>query len=261
MWPANQPLERRDKLRPVRVPGNNQVLDESNSIVVSPKAITRVLLITAGTIILIGTVLQVLFYNTNLDHYLLYLDNLFNVDEELNVPSFFSTILLLSASFLLMIISFLQFKEKEKYRWHWLILTLGFLFLATDETITIHEHLNKPFKAILGNGSSGLLTFAWVVPGMIIVAALGLTFWKFLFQLPEKTKNAFILAGVFYIGGAIGVEMLGANYAEKHGLVNLTYATFTIVEETCEMLGIILFIRALLIYMQNKFHSITFNLK
>jgi hypothetical protein len=261
MWPANQPLERRDKLRPIRMPGNSQGLSESNRINVNPKAITRILFIVAGTIILIGSILQVLFYNTNLDHYLLYLDNLFNVDEELNIPSFYSTILLLTASLLLMVISFLQLKEKEKYRWHWLILTFGFLFLATDETITIHEHLNKPFKAILGNGSSGLLTFAWVVPGMIIVVALGITFWKFLFQLPEKTKNAFILAGAFYIGGAIGVEMLGANYAEKHGLVNLTYATFTIVEETCEMLGIILFIRALLIYIQNRFHSITFNLK
>ena len=261
MWPANQPLERRDQLRPVRAKGESPGHEQANHVSVNGNAVASFLFIIAGVIIVTGAVLQVLFYNTNLDNYLLYLDNLFNVDEELNIPSFFSTILLLSAALLLMVIAFLQFKLKDKFRWHWLILTFGFLFLATDETITIHEHLNKPFKALLGKESSGLFTFAWVVPGMIIVAALGLTFWKFLFKLPEKTKNAFILAGAFYIGGAIGVEMLGANYAEKHGLVNLNYAFFTIVEETFEMVGIILFIRALLIYMQHRFKTISFDLR
>ncbi len=260
MWSTNQPLERHDKLRPVRGQDAYNSYDQQSRVAVNANTVTRLLFFLAGFIIITGIILQTLFYKTHIGHFLLFLDNLFNVDEELNIPSFFSTILLLGSALLLFIITSLLFKTKDHHRWHWMVLSAGFLFLATDETITIHEHLNKPFKALLGNGSSGLLTFAWVVPGIIIVTGLLLIFWRFLFQLPEKTKNAFILAGVFYIGGAVGVEMLGANYADKHGLVNLNYAFFTIVEETCEMVGIILFIRALLLYMQNRFKSINFDL-
>ncbi len=52
------------------------------------------------------------------------------------------------------------------------------------------------------------------------------------------------------MAGAGVVELLGGDYAFLHGREGLVYALVTTVEEICEMLGIVIFIYALLLYMQ-----------
>ena len=49
-----------------------------------------------------------------------------------------------------------------------------------------------------------------------------------------------------FLIGALGVEMLGAREADLHGHSTITYCVLFTVEEMLEMLGIILFIYALL---------------
>ena len=53
--------------------------------------------------------------------------------------------------------------------------------------------------------------------------------------------------------------MLGGYYYELHAGENLTYSLITTLEESLEMLGLILFIRALLDYLSAHFSEITIN--
>ena len=49
------------------------------------------------------------------------------------------------------------------------------------------------------------------------------------------------------------MELPGAYYSELYGRENLTYSLITTLEESLEMLGLILFIRALLDYLSTHF--------
>ena len=80
-------------------------------------------------------------------------------------------------------------------------------------------------------------------------------------MLPKTTRINFIIAAIIYITGLIGIEMLGGQYHELHGRENLTYSMISTLEESLEMLGLILFIRALLDYLSTHFSEISINLK
>ena len=47
------------------------------------------------------------------------------------------------------------------------------------------------------------------------------------------------------------MEMFGASYKGVHGEYNMTHSLITNVEEFLEMFGVIIFIRALLLYMSS----------
>ena len=128
--------------------------------------------------------------------------------------------------------------------------------MATDEGWSLHERLIGPVRGLLGHGDLGIFYFAWIIPAMAGVVLLGLLFLGFLSRLPSSTRWSFIIAGSLYLGGAIGVEMLGGRQAEIHGFENLTYQLFAHLEESLEMAGIILFIHALLRYLAEQYPEI-----
>ncbi|MBK8903195.1 MAG: glycosyltransferase [Anaerolineaceae bacterium] len=173
---------------------------------------------------------------------------LFYVDTEQNIPTYFSVFLILIAAFLLTAVAILSGKQKSPHMSKWAILSLGFLLMAVDEAFQFHERLNIPVGRLLGDGSLGVFYFPWVIPGITLVCVLGLFFLKFLLDLPAATRIRFMLAAIVYIGGAIGVELIGSSHAELHGYENWTYSMIATVEESLEMAGLIVFIRALLNY-------------
>lgn len=180
----------------------------------------------------------------------------FSVDRELNVPAFFSMLILVIASALLAIIAYFKSRQHAPYRWHWAILALGFLYMAFDEIGEVHEKLIEPMRAALGGKDLGVFYFAWVVPAIALVGALGFLFLRFWWRLPVRTRALFLIAGCLYLGGAIGVELLDGKYAEIYGKKNLTYMLMSNAEESLEIAGVIAFIYALLDYLANHYKSI-----
>ena len=184
----------------------------------------------------------------------------FYVNEERNLPTFFSALLLLCAAILLMVIAILKKKQMDPDVFRWGILALGFLYMAIDEGFPIHEKLSAPVRGLLGDGPLGIFYFAWVIPGIEVVLVLTLFFLRFLFRLPAKTRFTFMLAATLFIGGAIGMELVGGRYAELHGRENLTYSMIATVEESLEMAGVIVFICALLRYIADNYMEVRFQL-
>jgi hypothetical protein len=102
--------------------------------------------------------------------------SLFYVDVEHNIPTHFSVLLILCAAFLLTVIASLNRGQRQPHASKWAILSFGFLLMAYDEAFQVHERLNIPVGALLGNGSLGVFYFSWVIPGIALVFVLGYIF-------------------------------------------------------------------------------------
>lgn len=181
---------------------------------------------------------------------------LFYIDAEQNIPTYYSVLLMLIAALLLAVIAILNAKQTVPHVAKWAILSFGFLCMAFDEAFQVHERLISPVRALLGDSTLGVFYFAWVIPGMALVLVLGLYFLRFLLHLPATVRFRFLMAATLYIGGAIGVELIGGYYAELHGKQNWTYSMIATVEESLEMAGLIVFIWSLMKYCADNYKEV-----
>lgn len=152
-------------------------MDDNHQIELNRSIISRALGTIAGFLVLasIGGLLTKFL----LGHDTVYgLIDLFNLDGESNIPSYFSASLLLLAALLLSIISVLKRKSRAPYAFQWTILAFTFLYLAVDEAASIHELLSRPTVEFLGDRTIGIFYFAWVIPGMAITLVFALFFSK-----------------------------------------------------------------------------------
>jgi hypothetical protein len=178
------------------------------------------------------------------------LAGLFYLDTERNIPSLYSASTLLFCSILLATIAYAKKVAGKRDVPYWGALSIIFLFLTWDEAVSLHEKLIDPLRSMLN--TSGFFHFAWVIPGSIFVILCLLGFWGLLSVLPAKIRRLFLTAGAVYVGGALGIEMINGYYASLYGEQNIGYALLTTLEESCEMLGIAIFIYALLSYMSSS---------
>lgn len=168
------------------------------------------------------------------------LRELFDVDEEESIPTWFSASLLLLVSATLCLIGRLERRDGDRYALYWFGLAAGFLFLSLDEIAGFHETLNT------------IIDISWAVPGLVIVAMVGIAFLRFLLALPSSVAARFLIAGAIYVGGAVGVELATEPYLYNDELDTLGYNLWTPVEEGMEMGGVLIFLATLLQYMKDN---------
>ncbi|HEY9657253.1 MAG TPA: hypothetical protein V6C65_02230 [Allocoleopsis sp.] len=172
---------------------------------------------------------------------------LINLDAERNLPTWYSSCLLLLCAGLLAIIAHIKHKNFAPYRYHWSFLSIIFLGLSLDETAAIHDVAVKPLRATFN--LTGILYYSWVIPGIVVVALLGLAYLKFLTSLPKPIQRLFVLSAFIYVLGALGMEMIAGIITETMGAESLLYRVEAITEEFLELAGINLFIYTLLTYL------------
>lgn len=163
--------------------------------------------------------------------------SLFDLDEEESIGTWFNCISLLIAGQVLILITWLKHKSKDKHYWSWLGLSLGFVVLSIDEIAGFHELVNTIVTII-----------HWTYIGLFIVITLAILYSKFLWSLPKRTRFLFIISGSIFIGGAIIVEWSTIHYETNDQLDTLAYSLWNTLEEGMEILGVNLFIYALLDY-------------
>lgn len=83
----------------------------------------------------------------------------------------------------------------------------------------------------------------------MFVVAVALIFFRMIVQLPSPVRRLFILAALMYLSGAIVMETVGGHYVTAWGHDSLRYALCTTAEELLEMMGVVVFIYALLSYL------------
>jgi len=189
------------------------------------------------------------------DHSYIYgLIPLLDFDTEKNIPTLYSTLVLLFASTLLSIIAITHKRNGSAYL-SWLGLAFIFLFLSIDEFLSLHERFNGVVRESLN--TSGVLYYGWIIPYGVALIVFIIAYLKFLTELPRNIMILFVVSGATFVSGAVGFEMVGARQTELYGTENLLYSFFYTCEEFLEMLGIVIFIYALLTYILGQFKSLT----
>jgi hypothetical protein len=213
---------------------------------ISPIKVASTLAIIWSIIVFYGTLCQVthLYFNVYLPG-----TELTYLDSEMNIPAIFSGFMLLLSS---MIIGFIWYLEKNlKNGKYWLILSGGFFFMFLEEVFEIHEKITAPIQEMIGHDHLGFFKYSWIIPYAIISLAVGLYFIKFLFSLPKKTAKRFLIAGIWYVVAALGIEGITGISADYFGNTdNFAYLISMTIEEASEMYAISFFIFALLKYIQ-----------
>ncbi len=181
------------------------------------------------------------------------LGDILSVNSETSIPTFYSAYGLLTCSFLLGFVAYLTKLRQEKFLRHWQLLSLVFLYLSLDEALSFHEKAVEPLREFFG--TEGFLYFAWVIPAAILVAVFLVGYLSFLMALPKRIRQLFLIAGGVFVAGAIGMEMVGGKVLSLQ-LSEAAYILTSTCEEFLEMLGVIIFLYALLAYLRLKLVNI-----
>jgi hypothetical protein len=228
-------------------------------IALAPATVTQFLLRVVACLVLISFLSQMTVYFLPDYPSRDYLTRAFCVDCEQNIPTVYSVLALLFSSLLLGAIAHAKNLDSCRYKNHWKVLSFIFLYLSLDEGAQFHEQLIYPMRSLLN--ATGFLYYTWVVPLGFLVVIFLLSYTPFLFHLPVATRKLFVLASVLYIGGALGMELIGGYQAERWGTSNnLPYLITATVEESLEMLGIVIFIHALMSYIKTFLGGVNWNI-
>jgi hypothetical protein len=245
------------------------------------KTIVRIIIIAVMLITLAGLAARFAMYMWGVEGYLEAL-RIFDVGEERSIPTWFESIQFLLCSILLAVVAVAKKQRNDRYILHWSVLSIILMLLSLDEVASIHEAIGQQSERLLhsitGLTPSGAITFFWVVPGTIFVVIVLLAYLRFLADLPRSTRRLFLFAGVLFVLGALGLEMLTAQVmsssssiadwvaSSSGGMVGPESASAipkilkglqTCVEEMFEMLGLTAFVYALLAYIDSYVEDIS----
>ena len=172
-----------------------------------------------------------------------------NLDEEFNLTAIYSGLLLYASSFLLKEIAISSQGGKRR---DWMLLSKVFLFLAFDEVFQVHELFVIPGLRQYLHPS---LASVWVIPYGILFALFSFKFIPFFLNLRNKVSVLSLISGGVYVSGAIAFEALNSWLVRTDQISRSSfyYELISGFEELFEMLGIIIFLYALMLELRSRF--------
>jgi len=223
---------------------------------IKPEKVVSIL--AGGVLMLVLANFACLFLKYVVEYPRIHNFTMINLDEEANIPTYVSSFLLLVSGVLLAIIAMGEKKRDSKHVRHWVLLSGLFFYMSLDEAAGIHEQLNGPINEMLDVG--GISYYGAVIPGIMATLFLLVIYFRFWMGLPPRSKYLFMVSAVLYVGGVIGLEMVGGIHASLHGIENLHYGILTTVEETLEFSGVTMFIYALMDFLRSHMKTVCFEI-
>lgn len=156
---------------------------------------------------------------------------LVSTDDEGNLPTWFSAMLLACVALVSLGVSVVARAREGSLHRYWAGLAVIFGYLSLDEFTRLHEELIWQLDGLAQGG--GYLAHPWVVVAAPLVVLFVLAYARFLLRLPRSIARLLVAAGVLYVGGALGLEIAGAPIVG----FNVGYILITSAEELLEMLG------------------------
>lgn len=228
------------------------------NISLSPSVVTKFMLSLIAILTVMHLTQMGLYYYIN-DRDVFSWVKLIDFGYEANLPSIYS-VLALTFSALLLAILTTYYKQQHQPYLAWLGLTIIFLFLAFDEGASIHEKIGD-FTEDHIIDADGYFYYEWVIPYALFVTVFVLSYIKFLLALPKAIAIQFIVAGIMFLTGAVGLEMISAQEADINDTHTVKYSILYTTEELLEMTAIVVFVNALLKHIQNEVGLIQFSVQ
>ena len=172
--------------------------------------------------------------------------NLFRLSEEQSLPTWYSVILLLACAAVLLLIASRQASGGAVTRKAWFVLGFIFVGMSIDEQIGFHETVGNYLGDVVHTG--GPLTYAWVIPGALFVAVVGLYYLRAFRHLPRTYLALFFGAGAVYVSGALLAEMFEALVVSGREASSAALDVSYLLQDPLEMAGTAIFLYALLRY-------------
>lgn len=216
-------------------------------------AMLRRLVYATGVVLCLHLLLQFLnlevFYQQNGQIY--ELSNRFDLDDESSVPTWFSQFLFLAFAAVSFLAAHLANKRSLARMWRGFGL-LGVIF-SVDEIATLHEHILQSLHVILFQDEVPTsFANAWWLVGPVAVLAAGWIIWKVHKLLPPSTTKLLAASGIIFLTGAIIFDAL-TSVVPREAFLN--QGLLVAVEETMELLGVILALYAAVDYVELSYKS------
>ncbi|MGG6270109.1 hypothetical protein ACQ4M3_33815 [Leptolyngbya sp. AN03gr2] len=180
-------------------------------------------------------------------------------DSELSVPTWYSATLLLIGAALFALIAATKSRFQKNEVLHWQGLAILLFYLSIDEASSLHELTVVPLRTTFN--LSGVLYFSWVVIALPALLVLFFIYLKFFKTLPQQTRRLLLLAIGLYVGGGLGIELIGAHLVQLQSFNRVAYFAVSTAEEVLEMLGVNVLIYALLTYIAREIGSIELSIR
>jgi hypothetical protein len=159
-----------------------------------------------------------------------------NVDREVTIPTWFSSIQLFAAAVMVLLMATSCVQQLRTFL---VLLGLGFLFLSLDETAAVHDNIYKGAQRLKLPSLEGREYLLWMVPYLCIAAiGLAVAYRPALFAWRNfMRESAWIASGAaIFIGGGIGIEIF-THYLHSIA-VDARFFLAVAAEEFCEMAGV-----------------------
>lgn len=181
---------------------------------------------------------------------------LFNLARAGNLPTWYQSMSLLTCAGLLGTIAMVRRQGRDPLARTWQGLAFLFVLLSLDEAAAIHEMRPGPLRALPGAG--WLLAHGGAWSGLLVVGGVGAACWRLLTALPREIRRTMLLAAALYVGGALGLDAFSGWWAGGRGREGLRLAVLVTAEESLEMIGVLVFLGALLMYLRDYVGPVTF---
>lgn len=169
-----------------------------------------------------------------------------NLDNEGNLPAWYSSSALFLCAILFAVIAYSQWHPRYKWRYSWAGLAAFFAYLSLDESASLHEN----FLPGILRKISGISSYDWTPLGMIICLVVVIAYFRFWLNLSPKIRWLFASACVIFVLGAIGFEKISHFYEAKYQSENTFQYVLTCgIEEMLEMWGVAVLTYGLIVYL------------
>lgn len=173
---------------------------------------------------------------------------IFNLDQEVNIPTWFNQFLYLYAAVLALVASFFGARSALETV-YWRAVSGLCIFLSLNEVAGFHELLIDPLRGTYE--LTGIWYQSWTIVGITLIGLAGVFFVRFFWELPRKVMLIMVLGAALHVTGSIGFEMIGGNHLSLYGYDNFYIATAT-AEEFLEMVGVTMFLFGIMVYVRSR---------
>jgi hypothetical protein len=180
-----------------------------------------------------------------------FLVQVFDVDREHNIPTWWSSVLLMMGGLLAGLAAVEARQRRSRAAPRWILLSLLLALASLDEILSLHEQMSPLMRAHFA-AISQVVRHAWVVPGILIAGLAAVALLPLLRDVSPRVRAWMIGAAAVYCSGALGMELLDGLSRPGREETSILHLAFPTVEELLELAGASLIIGMLLVHLGER---------